>query len=210
MKKKSKKNKKKLLILRLVFVFFLVVSNTFAWFIYITRVDNSVNVHVKSWDVTFQSGEHEISNNVVVDIENLYPGMEDFNYEIKAFNRSEVSATLSYTILEARIFEDEYVTVEGREINGDDPVATDLTSAQLESKLRTEYPFTIRITLSNETIDSENGNELFTLGAVWPYESGDDELDTEWGIRAATYKKQHPTLQSITLKIRLDITQNPE
>ena len=113
MKKKSKKNKRKLLILRLVFVFFLVVSNTFAWFIYITRVDNSVNVHVKSWDVTFQSGEHEISNNVVVDIENLYPGMADFSYEIKAFNKSEVSATLSYTILEARIFEDVYVTVEG-------------------------------------------------------------------------------------------------
>ena len=210
MKKKSKKNKKKLLILRLVFVFFLVVSNTFAWFIYITRVDNNVNVHVKAWDVMFQSGENELTNNVVIDIENLYPGMEDFRYEITAYNKSEVSATLAYTILEARIFEDEYVTVEGRQLNGQTPISTDLTSAQLETKLRTEYPFAIRITLSNDVIDSENGNELFTLGAVWPYESGNDELDTEWGIRAATYKKQHPTSQSITLKIKLDITQNQD
>ena len=210
MKKKTKKNKKKLLILRLVFVFFLVVSNTFAWFIYITRVDNSVNVHVKSWDVTFQSGDQEISNNVDVDIENLYPGMQDFRYEIMAYNKSEVSATLNYTILEARIFEDEYVTVEGRELRGEDPVETDLTSEELETQFRTDYPFNLRITLSNQTIAGESGNELFTLLVVWPYESGDDELDTQWGIHAANYKKNNPDKQSMTLKIKVEITQNPE
>ena len=210
MKKRSKKNKKKMLIIRLVFIFFLVVSNTFAWFIYITKVDNSVNVHVKSWDVTFQSGDHEITNNVDVIIENLYPGMEDFLYEIKAYNKSEVSATLSYTILEARIFEDEYVTVEGRELRGETAQVTDLTSAQLESRFRNDYPFTLRIGVTNTHVGHTTGNELFTITVVWPYESGKDELDTTWGINAANYKRDYPDNPSMTLKIKVEITQNPE
>ena len=55
-----KKKRKKLVLLRLMFLIVFVTSNTFAWFIFVTRVDNNVNVHVKSWDVTFQSGYHEI------------------------------------------------------------------------------------------------------------------------------------------------------
>ena len=59
MKAKEKKNKKNIfLILRLLFVFFLIVGNTFAWFIFATRIDNTVDVHVKAWNVVFEAGDN--------------------------------------------------------------------------------------------------------------------------------------------------------
>ena len=206
----KKKKNKKLLIIRLIFVIVLVVSNTFAWFIYITKVDNNVNVHVKSWDVTFQSGDQEISNTVNVDIDNIFPGMEDYAYEITAYNKSEVSATLSYTILEARIFNTEYTTVEGREDRGEDPVETDLTSAQLEQMFSEDFPFTLTISLTDTTIAQTNGNELFAINVVWPYDGKSDFEDTRWGISAANFKKTYPDRPSMYLKVKIEITQNPE
>ena len=186
MKKKNKS--KKLLLLRLIFLIVFITSNTLAWFIFVTRVDNNVNVHVKSWDVTFQSGDHEITNLVDVDIDSLYPGMEDYHYEITANNKSEVSATLQYEILYANLLGDEYTTIEGRTQNNETPLPTDLSSAELERRFKEDFPF--------------------TLNAVWPFEGESDVEDTKWGIDAATYKKQHPTEPSIKLKIKVQIIQN--
>ena len=105
---------------RLIFFAVLIVANTFGWFIYITRVDNNVSVHVKSWDVVFQSGDKEITNTVQLDIDSLYPGMEDYNYEINAYNKSEVSATFSYTILEANILGEQYTSIEQKQEAGEE------------------------------------------------------------------------------------------
>ena len=206
MKKKNKS--KKLLLLRLIFLIVFITSNTLAWFIFVTRVDNNVNVHVKSWDVTFQSGDHEITNLVDVDIDSLYPGMEDYHYEITANNKSEVSATLQYEILYANLLGDEYTTIEGRAQNNETPLPTDLSSAELERRFKEDFPFTLTIGLSNDIISKSNGSETFSLNAVWPFEGESDVEDTKWGIDAATYKKQHPTEPSIKLKIKVQIIQN--
>lgn len=207
---KRKSLKKKSVIIRIILFTVLIASNTFAWFIYITRVDNNVSVHVKSWDVTFQSGDHEISNTVELNVDSLYPGMEDYVYEISAYNKSEVSATLSYQILEANILGTEYVTEEGRIEKGEDVLPTDLTSLELEDMFKNDFPFSMSINLSNQTILETNGNELFSINITWPYESNNDQEDTKWGIDAANYKKQYPSRSSITMKIKVEVTQNNE
>lgn len=208
MKKQRKLNKKALL--RIIVFTVLAVSNTFGWFIYITKVDNNVSVHVKSWEVVFQSGDQDISNTVQLNIDSVYPGMEDYVYEINAYNKSEVSASLSYQLLEANILGDEYITVEGRAERGENVEETDLTSAELEDMFRNDFPFKLDVDLSSNTIDEEEGSELYTIKINWPYESNNDELDTQWGIAAANYKKEHPELSSITLKIKVQVTQNNE
>ena len=208
--KKIKIPSKKGIAIRLIFFTVLILANTFGWFIYITRVDNNVSVHVKSWDVMFQSGDKEISNTVELDVDSVYPGMEDYVYEINAYNKSEVSASLSYVILEASIMGEHYVTVEGRTEEDEQAQSTDLTSAQLESMFANDFPFKLVINLSDDIIDEEDGSELFSISVEWPYESGNDALDTEWGINAANYKKEHPTDPSITLKIKVQVTQNTD
>lgn len=66
----KKKNNK---IFRLLVLIILVSANTFAWFIYATKIDGSVSVHVKGWDVLFEAGENEVSNIINVNVDSIYP-----------------------------------------------------------------------------------------------------------------------------------------
>ena len=193
---------------RLIFLILLLASNTLAWFIYATKVDNNVSVHVKAWNIVLEAGDTAITNTINLDIDSIYPGMEDYEYQIVAHNRSEVSANLSYQILEARILNETYISVEGREALGEAAVATDLTSAQLSDKLLNDYPFSISIDMSDDYMELEEGEETYTISVIWPYESNQDELDTQWGINAATYKESNPTNSSIALKVKILITQS--
>ena len=205
-----KKKKRKISLVRIIFLIFLVLSNTLAWFIYVTRIDNSVSVHVKSWDVVFQDGENEISTTLDILVDNIYPGMEDFHYDISAYNKSEVSAYLTYKILEADIFGTSYITKEGREERKEEEQQGDMSSAELEEKFKNDYPFSLTIGVSNTHISEENGMEEYHVNLVWPYEGKSDEEDTRWGINAATYHKNNPGKPGMVLKIKISITQDEQ
>ncbi len=207
---KKKKRRHLLKPSRLVFLIVLLAANTFAWFIYATKINTDVSVHVRAWNVVFESGENELSNDVDIDIDSIYPGMDDYEYEITAYNHSEVSASMTYEILSVRILSTSYYTAEekqrlGLTITGDEP-----TSADLEDMLENDFPFSITFETSSNTIAQGNGEETYTLAVVWPYESNDDETDTLWGSNAYTYKQSNPPSPSIALKVRIIITQNPD
>lgn len=201
---------KRIKIHQLIFLIVLLAGNTFAWFIYTSKIDGAITVHVKAWDVVFESSDNEVSSNVVIEVNDLYPGMNDYSHSIRAYNNSEVSASLTYKLLEARILDTTYKTLDGRIEDGEEPDEDDLTSQQLITKLANDYPFTITFTISSEIIEADNGASDYTIDVVWPYESNNDELDTQWGIAAAAYKEDNPTLSSIALRIKLFITQNQE
>ena len=205
-----KKKKRKLSLFHIVFLILLVLSNTLAWFIYVTRIDNSVSVHVKSWDVVFQDGENEISTTLNILVDNMYPGMEDFHYDISAYNKSEVSAYLTYQILEADIFGTAYITKEGRAERKEEEQPGDLSSAELEEQFQNDYPFALTIGVSSTQIAQGDGMEEYTVDLVWPYEGKSDEEDTRWGINAANYKKNYPDRPGMVLKIKISITQDAE
>ncbi len=186
----------------------LIASNTFAWFIYATKIDTNVSVHVRAWNVIFEAGEHEVTDIIDLPVDSIYPGMEDYEYEIDAYNRGDVAASLSYQILEARILDQSYVSVEGRQARGETAVATDLTSSQLTSKLASDYPFSIVIGISGSTLNAGTGVETYTFSVIWPYENNHDAIDTTWGMNAYDFKQDNPTLPSISIKVKIIITQN--
>ena len=207
---KPKKKKNKFALVRILFLIFLLMGNTLAWFIYVTRIDNSVSVHVKSWDVVFQDGEDEVSTNIDIAVDDLYPGMSPFHYQITAYNKSEVDAFLTYTLLSANILGTEYVTVEGRNDRGETVLDDDYTSAELEDMFLHDFPFSLQVGVSNLLIGDTNGQEYYSFDVTWPYESGNDEEDTRWGISAADFKKTHPTQSSINLVVKVSIVQDTE
>lgn len=201
----KKKNSK---IFRLLVLIILVSANTFAWFIYATKIDGSVSVHVKGWDVLFEAGENEVSNIINVNVDSIYPGMDDYHYEVKAYNRSEMSATLSYEIIEVRLLNNTFISKQGRAYYNQPVSNDDLESDELENKLNSDYPFSLVISKSNDNISAGNGIEKVNFDLTWPYENNNDELDTEWGINASNYKKSNPSSPTIAIKIKLIITQN--
>ena len=109
----------------IIVLIILLTSNTFAWFIYATKVQNEMSAHVGAWDILFESGDSPIVDYINVSIDNMYPGMEDFHYELKAYNKSEVGASLTYTLLSADIMGDVYYTKEGRNEANEEVTETD-------------------------------------------------------------------------------------
>ena len=85
-----------------------------------------------------------------------------------------------------------------------------ITSDELIEKLKNDYPFKFDFAISNSIIDAEIGESLYTVDAKWPFESGDDELDTKWGKLAYDYKKNYPDKPSIELKVKIYISQITE
>ncbi len=188
---------KKIKLRNLIILLLLLIVNTFAWFIYATRVSTQLSVHVSSWDVEFVSGEEEIITNIEIVVDRMYPGMDEFERDIKVRNKGETPAILTYKIESLQIMDETFEVSE----------ETGITSDDLKNKIETEYPFKINIDSGENNTIEENGQGNFKVTVNWPFESGDDELDTYWGNKAYEYYSLNPGSQSIILKLELIATQ---
>src|SRR5574344_1375864 len=192
----------------LILLIILLVGNSFAWFIYAKQVQSDVSVHVKSWKILLESSNNPISATYNINIDNMYPGMSNFSQSIEAYNKSEMAAEVTYTILNINIMGDEIKTKEGVLEDSGTLTGSELTSAELATKLGSDYPFKITFNITSTLIDAETGEAVFTIAVKWPYESRNDNLDTTWGNRAYDFKQNHPTSSSITMKIKISVVQH--
>ena len=188
---------KKIKLRNLIILLVLLIVNTFAWFIYATRVSLDLSVHVSSWDVEFVSGDEEITTNMEIVVDRIYPGMDQFEQTIEVHNRGETPAVLTYEIKSLEVMGEVF------EVSED----SGLTSDDLKNKIETEYPFKIGVNSEGDDLIEENGQGQFRVTVNWPFESGNDELDTYWGNKAYEYYSLNPGSQSIVLKLELVATQ---
>lgn len=198
---------KKIKISHLIFLAVLLAANSYAWFIYVNNVSNRLDVHVRAWKVDFED-DGQVVEEVNVEVNNAYPGMTNYSKSVVAHNYSDLPATASYKILYASIMGTEYYSQEGKAdagltVTGDEP-----TAAELEEMLTGDYPFTFGFNLSETDLVALTGTSTYTVSLQWPYESGDDEADTYWGVEAYNYKEDNPTEPSIKLRIKIYITQD--
>lgn len=194
-KKKTKNiikyiNPKTMIILILLLIF-----NAYAWFIYATRASLDLTTHVAAWEISFDAGEQESTTSVIIEIDRIYPGMEDYVKEINVYNRGELSANLSYKVMAINILGDSY------------EVGENYTSEDLKNILDS-YPFKITIETTSDQIEAEDGAGKFIIKVVWPFESGNDEADTYWGNRSAEFQKNNPQEKGLKVTFELTATQN--
>ncbi len=171
-------------------------SSTFAWFIYATKVDSGITAHVKAWNVSFEVGDEEIEENMSFDISEIYPGMPSYNDSVEVKNKGETTAEISYEIISYTMYGVKYEIDE----------TSSITSEDLKQSLLNDYPFKIAISLSSPLV-APNSNEYFSLTVTWPFDSGDDEADTEWGTRAYNYHNAHPDSPSISIELKVSAVQ---
>lgn len=177
----------------LILLIILLCFNSYAWFIFATRVSEGMSAHITSWNVKFKAGEEDVTTNVIFDVEEIYPGVTK-DKVLTAYNDGEMHANLSYEIKSARILEETYIASE------------ELTSEQIEEELK-KYPFKITFTIDNSNLEAANGSANFIAALNWEYESGNDELDTTWGQLAYEYNKKYPTESSIHIEILIRANQ---
>ena len=185
---------KKIKLRTLLMLAILLSCNTFAWFIYATKVSNNISAYVRSWKVNFIVGDNNIEETLSFDIESVYPGMPDTEQVITAENDSDLRANLAYEIVSASILGETYTT-------------DTMTSAEIEELIKIKYPFKLNIEIENGSMEANGGKDNINFNFTWPFESGDDELDTKWGYKAYQYKEENPDSKSIILIIKVTATQ---
>ena len=186
---------KKIKIKNIIILILLLIFNTYAWFIYATRVSSELSVHISSWNVEFTVGENETVTNIVIAVERIYPGMENVEDNITVNNKGEVKAELDYDIASLKVM-DEFCEV-----------GENLLSEQLEAKMKNDYPFKISVSMDDAQLKEGTGAGSFTVKVEWPFESGDDELDTLWGNKAYEYYSVNPGEKSIEIELVLKAQQ---
>lgn len=194
---------------RYLLIFIVLIScNSFAWFIYIKDVQNSIDIHVRGWNIIMENSSGVISQVYKMNVQNMYPGMDEHVETLTAYNKSEMSASLTYSILKVRIFDETIYSKEGKLEDNMELVGDELTSSELITKLFNDYPFKIEFLVSSEILDAEYGSSTYTLKVSWLYESGNDKLDTEWGARAYQFKENNPNNSSIEIEAKINVIQN--
>lgn len=189
------KVKRKIRLQTIFLLAILLASNSFAWFIYSTKVSNSITAKVRSWSVNFEIGTGSTTEEYIeIVVDSLYPGMNDYNKYLKAVNRGESDAVISYKVETATIL-------------GTSLLNQNLTDNEIISKLKRDYPFKINFDITNTEIKAHGGEETITININWPYESGDDEKDTYWGNLAYNYHNENPSLPSIKLIVKITAIQ---
>ena len=182
---------KKIKIKNIIILILLLIFNTYAWFIYATRVSSEIYVHISSWNVEFSIGEDESITNVVIAVDRIYPGMENTEKSVTVRNKGEIKAELDYQVMSLKVLDENY------------KVGENITAEELMNKINTEYPFKINITKDDELLSQGTGDGAFSVTVEWPFESGNDELDTIWGNKAYEYYSTNSEGKSIEIEITL-------
>ena len=209
-----KKKTKLYLRLNLISLFFVAVSFisvTLAWFVYSGLSTVKTEVNVKAWYIELEKGGEVVSNDIVISLDDVYPGMKPIEEEIKVKNLGDSDAQVRYEIVSARILGDE----KDNYVIGDT-----ITSEYIEDKISHEYPFHINIELSKRFILAGTDETTFKVSISWPLDSGNDELDSLWGTKAYKFKlneqnqklsdESYQMLASIKLNIKLTAEQYVE
>lgn len=186
-------NKKTKLYLRLnlISLFFVVVSFisvTLAWFVYSGLSTVSTEVNVKAWYIELEKDGETVSNNIVISLDEIYPGMETMEEEIKIKNLGDSNAQVKYEIASVRILgneKDNYI------------INDSLTSDFVEDKISHDYPFHINMDLSKKFILAGTDESTFKVSISWPLDSGNDELDSLWGTEAYKFKTEEQNKKTL-------------
>ena len=164
----------KLNLLSLFFIAVSLTSVTLAWFAYSGIASVDTEIDVKAWYIEFQKDNTAVTNNIVISLSDIYPGMDTVSEKVDINNMGDSDAEISYKIESARILDEDLV--------GLDPLA-------LEDKLSHDYPFHLNINLSNNYATAKDGHSQIEVSVSWPLDSNNDELDSEWGNKAFAFQK---------------------
>lgn len=159
-----------------VFIATSFIFTTFAWFAYSGLKNVSTEIDVKAWHIELTKSNEVVTNNIVISLNDVYPGMETINELVNIENKGDSDAKLSYKILSSRILDTE---VNGESLQNNRMLTDDLSH---------EYPFHVNIDLSKKYIAAGGDSSTFEVSVSWPLDSGDDNLDSLWGTNSYNFQ----------------------
>lgn len=210
-RKREERRRRRRLTFRTIFMLSLtLIFNTYAWFLYITTVSTNMTVHVDAWSVNFEVDNQTVEKELLFEVDQAYPGMTDVERTVRISNSGEKIADLSYKISYVRILDDVYVVEE--ELTTEEKAAltgseTKITTDEMNRMLSEDFPFKINVVCSSDQLDI-NGSATVDMGFSWAYDSGNDELDTKYGVDSYKYYEDNSGEPAIQAKIKIRAQQH--
>ena len=172
---------KKIIAIFLMIILLLLV-NTFAWFIFNENVNIKIDTKVKSWNINFTENDKQITDTTNLEIESIYPGMQDENKTIVIKNNGEVASELEYKIKSIELFGERKA------------VGENCTQEEMDEYIKS-LPFEIKIEQEKDELEGNGEETNIKVTLSWPLgenEESDeitekDKLDTEYGEKAYNY-----------------------
>ncbi len=189
------KNYLKLNLISIFFIGVSFISISLAWFAYTGLVQTQTQIDVKAWNIQFNKNGETVSNDIIISLDDLQPGMDSSNDNITINNKGDSDAKISYKIQSARIL---YDNIDISEEFG-----------SIEDKLANDYPFSINVSLDKKYLDPKE-SAMLNIAVNWPLDSDTDEEDSIWGNQAYSYNSENPTSPSIKIVINIKAEQNTD
>ena len=167
----------KIYMIPIIFIATSFIFTTFAWFAYSGLRKVSTEVDVKAWYIELSKSGDVVTNDIVISLDDVYPGMETVDEIVNIENKGDSDAKLSYKVVSARIL-DSSISGDALEDN-----------LFLSDSLSHEYPFHVNIDLSKDYIASGGDSSTFEVSVSWPLDSGNDGLDSLWGTNAYNFQQ---------------------
>ena len=190
----------KINIVSILFAVISLISVTLAWFAYSGLATARTEIGVQAWYIEFEKDNQPVSNNIVISLEDIYPGMEPRKEEIAIKNLGDADTKLKYKINRARILDSQNDYYE---------LSNEMTSDYIEDAISHNYPFHIDISLSTLYLDSGE-NATFEVSVSWPLDSGNNALDSLWGNNAYQYSQAQeqllPEERSPAIEVNINVT----
>jgi len=214
----KRKSKKKIKLKTLILFIFSLIMTTFAWFAYSRVLNTSLNMHMVSWDIQYYIGAQRKTNPIGVEIDTLYPAMDEQTVVIDIKNQGEALVDIQYHVESLTIAGVEYEIVQEGKTNTQ-PNFIYVTPSVLETDATTgiqvvkgaitnditKFPFTIEIEHSPQiqpATGGVSGQGYLKVTVNW---IGDNhELDSEWGHRVAKYLENNPSATVLSAEIKID------
>lgn len=171
----------KINIMSFVFIVISFISVTLAWFTYSGLSNVATEVGVKSWQIELSKNGEQVSNDIVISLSEVYPGMDIRKEEVTITNKGDSDAEVKYRIVSARILGDE---ADNYQIGENIP-----RSKEVEDIISHDYPFHININLSKNNILQKGGESTFKVSVSWPLDSESNEIDSIWGNKAYQFNQ---------------------
>lgn len=192
------KNKKAMILILIVIL--LLIVNTYAWFIFNSDVNLAINTQVKSWTIEFKEDGQVLENEVELEIDSIYPGMEEQYKEITIDNKGEVSAELEYKVTAIELFGERKA------------IGENCTQEEFEEYINT-LPFIVDVKLDNDLIEAEGKEANCKITFNWPFGEEEDntiitekdEIDTKLGIQAYEFNSlpENKGIPNVRIEMKL-------
>lgn len=178
--------------INLVSLFFIIISFisvTLAWFAYSGLADVSTEIGVKAWYIELEKDGTTVSNDIVISLSEIYPGMTTVNETVNIKNLGDSDAKVKYSIVSARVLGD----------SKDNYFVDELTTESLyvEDVLSHNYPFHINMNLSKNYTLAKTGESSFNVSISWPLDSDDNAIDSFWGTEAYKFQQSEESKKDL-------------